>query len=45
MVPRYTDEEIREAVAPAENRMHELEKENEMLQKDLSRLDEKKVNP
>ena len=38
IVPRYTEEEIRDSVAPAENRMHELEQENERLRKELSRL-------
>ena len=38
IVPRYTEEEIREAVASAENRMHELEQENEELRKELSRV-------
>ena len=45
IVPRYTEEEIREAVAPAENRMHELEQENERLRKELSRLGKKNGNP
>ena len=45
IVPRYTEEEIREAVAPAENRMHELEQENERLRKELSRLSKKNGNP
>ena len=38
IIPRYTEEEIREAVAPAENRMRELEQENEKLRKELSGL-------
>jgi uncharacterized protein len=38
IVPRYTEEEIREAVAPAEKRMHELEQENEKLREELSQL-------
>ncbi len=41
IVPRDTEEEIREAVAPAESRMRELERENEKLRKELSRLDKK----
>ena len=45
IVPRYTEEEIREAVAPAENRMRELEQENEKLRKELSRLGKKNGNP
>lgn len=44
IVPRYTEEEIREAVAPAENRMHELERENEKLREELSRLGKKNGN-
>jgi uncharacterized protein len=38
IVPRYTEEEIREAVAPAEKRMHELQRENEKLREEVSRL-------
>lgn len=45
IVPRYTEEEIREAVAPAENRMRELEQENEKLRRELSRLTKKTGNP
>ena len=45
IVPRYTQEEIREAVAPAENRMRELEQENEKLRKELSRAAKKNRNP
>lgn len=41
IVPRYTEEEIREAVAPAEKRMGELEQENEKLRKELSQLSKK----
>jgi len=41
IIPRYTEEEIRQAVAPAENRMQELEQENEKLRKELSRLGKK----
>ena len=44
IVPRYTEDEIREAVAPAENRMHELEQENEKLRQELSRLRQKNGN-
>ena len=44
IVPRYTEEEIREAVAPAENRMHELEQENEKLREEFSRLGKKNGN-
>jgi uncharacterized protein len=45
IVPRYTEEEIREAVAPSENRMRELEQENEKLRKELSRLGKKNGCP
>lgn len=38
IVPRYTEEEIREAVAPAEERMRKLEQENEKLRYELSRV-------
>lgn len=38
IVPRYTEEEIREAIAPAEKRMRELEQENEKLHEELSRV-------
>jgi predicted pyridoxine 5'-phosphate oxidase superfamily flavin-nucleotide-binding protein len=44
IVPRYTEEEIREAVAPAENRMRELVQENEKLRKELSQLGKKNGN-
>jgi predicted pyridoxine 5'-phosphate oxidase superfamily flavin-nucleotide-binding protein len=44
IIPRYTEEEIREAVAPAENRMHELEQENEKLREEISRLNKKMGN-
>lgn len=45
IVPRYTEEEIRDAVAPAETRMRELEQENEKLRKQLSQLGKKNGNP
>jgi predicted pyridoxine 5'-phosphate oxidase superfamily flavin-nucleotide-binding protein len=41
IIPRYTAEEIREALAPAEKRMHELEQENENLRKELSQVSKK----
>ena len=41
IIPRYTAEEIREALAPAEKRMHELEQENEQLRKELSQVTRK----
>jgi uncharacterized protein len=36
IIPRYTAEEIREALAPAEKRMQVLEEENERLRKELT---------
>lgn len=36
IVPRYTEEEIREALAPAENKMRELQQENEKLRQQLA---------
>jgi len=36
IIPRFTEEEIRESLAPAEKRMQELEEENEKLRKELS---------
>jgi predicted pyridoxine 5'-phosphate oxidase superfamily flavin-nucleotide-binding protein len=44
IVPRYTEEEIREAVAPAENRMRELEQENKRLREEISQLSKKTGN-
>jgi uncharacterized protein len=44
IVPRYTEEEIREAVAPAENRIRELEQENEKLRQQLSQAGKKNGN-
>jgi uncharacterized protein len=41
IIPRYTVEEIREALAPAEKRMQELEEENEKLREELSRVIDK----
>jgi predicted pyridoxine 5'-phosphate oxidase superfamily flavin-nucleotide-binding protein len=41
IIPRYTAEEIREALSPAEKRMHELEQENENLRKELSQASKK----
>lgn len=38
IVPRYTEQEIREAVASAENRMRELEAENQRLRQEISRV-------
>ena len=44
IVPRYTAEEIREAVAPAENKMRELEQENVKLREKLLQLSRKNGN-
>lgn len=44
IIPRYTAEEIREALAPAEKRMHELEKENEKLRHELSQANKNSGN-
>ena len=41
IIPRYTAEEIREALAPAEKRMQELEQENEKLREELSQVTRK----
>jgi uncharacterized protein len=38
IVPRFTEEEIQEAVAPAEKRMQDLEQENKELRTELARL-------
>ena len=38
ITPRFTEEEIREAVAPAEKRMEELEEENAKLRAEVARL-------
>jgi predicted pyridoxine 5'-phosphate oxidase superfamily flavin-nucleotide-binding protein len=37
ITPRFTEDQIREALAPLETRMQELEKENEKLRQDLAR--------
>ena len=44
IIPRYTAEEIREALAPAEKRMHELEQENEKLRHELSQANKNSGN-
>jgi predicted pyridoxine 5'-phosphate oxidase superfamily flavin-nucleotide-binding protein len=41
IVPRYTEEEIRAAVAPAENKIRELLQENEKLRQQLSQAGKK----
>jgi len=38
IVPRFTEQEIREALEPAEKKMQELEAENKKLREQLSRL-------
>lgn len=45
IVPRYTEGEIREAVAPAETRMQELENENAKLREEISRVRKMNANP
>ncbi len=44
IIPRYTVEEIRDAVAPAEKRMHELEQENQKLREELLQVGKKNSN-
>jgi predicted pyridoxine 5'-phosphate oxidase superfamily flavin-nucleotide-binding protein len=44
IVPRYTEEEIREAVAPAENKIRELLQENEKLRQQLSQAGKQNAN-
>jgi predicted pyridoxine 5'-phosphate oxidase superfamily flavin-nucleotide-binding protein len=39
IIPRYTEEEIRDVLEPIEKQMQELQKANEELRKKLSRLD------
>jgi hypothetical protein len=39
IMPRYTAEEIREALAPFERRTQELEQENKRLQESLARFE------
>jgi predicted pyridoxine 5'-phosphate oxidase superfamily flavin-nucleotide-binding protein len=41
ITPRFTEEEIREALAPTEQGMHELQQENENLREELSRASKK----
>jgi hypothetical protein len=38
IVPRYTEDEIRETLGPAEKKMQELQSENENLKKEIERL-------
>ena len=42
IIPRYTAEEIREALVPAEKRMQELQDENEKLREELTQASNKK---
>jgi uncharacterized protein len=44
IIPRFTEEEIREAVAPAEKRMQDLEQENQKLRAEVARLKNKNGN-
>jgi len=41
IVPRFTEEEIREVLAPAEKRMQELEQDNQKLRQELARVRKK----
>ena len=41
IIPRYTAEEIREALVPAEKQMQELQEQNEKLRKQLAQVREK----
>jgi len=41
IIPRYTEEEIRDVLEPIEKQMQALQKENEELRNKLSRLDGK----
>jgi uncharacterized protein len=41
IIPRYTAEEVREALVPAEKRMQELEDENEKLREELTQVSKK----
>jgi predicted pyridoxine 5'-phosphate oxidase superfamily flavin-nucleotide-binding protein len=41
ITPRFTEEEIREALAPLEGRMQRLEDENKKLREDLAHLNKK----
>jgi predicted pyridoxine 5'-phosphate oxidase superfamily flavin-nucleotide-binding protein len=43
IIPRYTEEEIREALAPTEQRMQNLEHENQQLRDELSRVKKSKT--
>ena len=42
IIPRYTEEEIREVLAPIEERMQRLGEENEKLRDEIVRLSERK---
>lgn len=45
IIPRYTAEEIREVIWDFENRMNELQQENEKLRSELSRLRQETKTP
>jgi uncharacterized protein len=38
IIPRFTQDEIRDALEPIEKRMHDLEQENEKLRREISQL-------
>jgi hypothetical protein len=38
IIPRFSEEEIQEAVAPVEKRMPDLEQENQKLRGEVARL-------
>jgi predicted pyridoxine 5'-phosphate oxidase superfamily flavin-nucleotide-binding protein len=42
IIPRFTEEEIRDVLAPVEKHVRELEKENELLKNEVARLTEAK---
>jgi predicted pyridoxine 5'-phosphate oxidase superfamily flavin-nucleotide-binding protein len=44
IIPRYTEEEIRDVLEPIEKQMEELQKANEELRRKLSRLDGKETS-
>jgi uncharacterized protein len=41
IIPRFTEKEIREVLGPVEKHVHELERENENLKKEVARLSKK----
>jgi hypothetical protein len=42
IIPRFSEEEIQEAVAPAEKRMQDLEQENQKLRAEVAHLNNRK---